>query len=165
MTQSSASRLWRWAAPSVNQTARYTAAEPPKTVLATQRSVWRHTQHETVSMEVFERSVSWMKATRTVQWCSRNVSSDVRSAVFTASTVTSWMWRRVVCYIWISILILMYCWPCIVIYCDISVQYRCQTLLEDLWTIWSCCLYVFYDYHSHIPSCWHVYVLPLVWIF
>jgi len=24
---------------------------------------------------------------------------------------------------------------------------RCQTLLEDLWTIWSCCLYVFYYYH------------------
>ena len=24
---------------------------------------------------------------------------------------------------------------------------RCRTLLEDLWTIWSCCLYVFYYYH------------------
>ena len=29
---------------------------------------------------------------------------------------------------------------------------RCQTLLEDLWTIWSCCLYVFYEYCYHIPS-------------
>ena len=29
---------------------------------------------------------------------------------------------------------------------------RCQTLLEDLWTIWSCCLYVLYKYYSHIPS-------------
>jgi len=27
---------------------------------------------------------------------------------------------------------------------------RCQTLFEDLWTIWSCYLYVFYYYH--IPS-------------
>jgi hypothetical protein len=24
---------------------------------------------------------------------------------------------------------------------------RCQTSLEDLWTIWSCCLYVFYCYY------------------
>jgi len=24
---------------------------------------------------------------------------------------------------------------------------RCQTLLKNLWTIWSCCLYVFYYYH------------------
>jgi hypothetical protein len=24
---------------------------------------------------------------------------------------------------------------------------RCQTLLQDLWTIWSCCFYVFYYYH------------------
>ena len=29
---------------------------------------------------------------------------------------------------------------------------RCQTLLEDLWTIWSCCLYVFYEYYYHISS-------------
>ena len=29
---------------------------------------------------------------------------------------------------------------------------RCQTLLEDLWIIWSCCLYVFYEYYYHIPS-------------
>ena len=29
----------------------------------------------------------------------------------------------------------------------------CQTLLEDLWTTWSCCLYVFYEYCYHIPSC------------
>jgi hypothetical protein len=28
----------------------------------------------------------------------------------------------------------------------------CQTLLEDIWTIWSCCLYVFYKYCYHIPS-------------
>jgi len=28
----------------------------------------------------------------------------------------------------------------------------CQTLLEDLWTVWSCCLYVFYEYYYHIPS-------------
>ena len=28
----------------------------------------------------------------------------------------------------------------------------CQTLLEDLWTIWSCCLYVFYEYYYHISS-------------
>jgi hypothetical protein len=27
-----------------------------------------------------------------------------------------------------------------------------QTLLEDLWTIWSCCLYVFYEYYYHNPS-------------
>jgi magnesium-transporting ATPase (P-type) len=26
---------------------------------------------------------------------------------------------------------------------------RCQTLLEDLWTIWSCCLYVFYEHYYH----------------
>jgi len=26
---------------------------------------------------------------------------------------------------------------------------RCQTLLEDLWTILSCCLYVFYEYYYH----------------
>jgi len=24
-----------------------------------------------------------------------------------------------------------------------------QILLEDLWTIWSCCLYVFYEYYYH----------------
>jgi len=24
--------------------------------------------------------------------------------------------------------------------------------LEDLWTIWSCCLYVFYEYYYHISS-------------
>ena len=29
---------------------------------------------------------------------------------------------------------------------------RCQTLLQDLWTIWSCYLYVFYEYYYHIPS-------------
>ena len=29
---------------------------------------------------------------------------------------------------------------------------RCQTLLEDLWTIWSCSLYVFYEYYYNIPS-------------
>jgi len=29
---------------------------------------------------------------------------------------------------------------------------RCQTLLQDLWAIWSCCLYVFYKYYYHIPS-------------
>jgi hypothetical protein len=29
---------------------------------------------------------------------------------------------------------------------------RCQTLLEDLWTIWSCWLYVFYEYYYHNPS-------------
>jgi hypothetical protein len=29
---------------------------------------------------------------------------------------------------------------------------RCQILLEDLWTIWSCCLNVFYEYYHHIPS-------------
>jgi len=29
---------------------------------------------------------------------------------------------------------------------------RCQTLLENLWTIRSCCLYVFYEYYYHIPS-------------
>jgi len=29
---------------------------------------------------------------------------------------------------------------------------RDQTLLKDLWTIWSCCLYVFYVYYYHIPS-------------
>jgi len=29
---------------------------------------------------------------------------------------------------------------------------RCQTLLEDLWTIWSYYLYVFYEYYYHIPS-------------
>ena len=29
---------------------------------------------------------------------------------------------------------------------------RCQTLLEDLRTIWSCCLYVFYKYYYHNPS-------------
>jgi hypothetical protein len=28
----------------------------------------------------------------------------------------------------------------------------CQKVLEDLWTIWSCCLYVFYEYYCHIPS-------------
>ena len=27
-----------------------------------------------------------------------------------------------------------------------------QILLEDLWTIWSCCLYVFYEYYCHNPS-------------
>ena len=26
---------------------------------------------------------------------------------------------------------------------------RCQTLLEDLWTIWSCRLYVFYEYYYY----------------
>jgi hypothetical protein len=26
---------------------------------------------------------------------------------------------------------------------------RCQTLSEHLWTIWSCCLYVFYGYYYH----------------
>jgi hypothetical protein len=26
---------------------------------------------------------------------------------------------------------------------------RCQTLLEDVQTIWSCCLYVFYEYYYH----------------
>jgi len=36
---------------------------------------------------------------------------------------------------------------------------RYQTLLEDLWTIWSCCLYVFYEYSYHIPS------YPLCYIF
>jgi len=25
----------------------------------------------------------------------------------------------------------------------------CQTLLEDLWKIWSCCLYIFYEYYYH----------------
>jgi hypothetical protein len=29
---------------------------------------------------------------------------------------------------------------------------RCQTLLEDLWTIRSCSLYVFYKYYYHFPS-------------
>jgi hypothetical protein len=29
---------------------------------------------------------------------------------------------------------------------------RCQTLLEDLRTTWSWCLYVFYEYFYHIPS-------------
>jgi len=29
---------------------------------------------------------------------------------------------------------------------------RRQTLLEHLWTIWSCCLYAFYEYYYHIPS-------------
>jgi hypothetical protein len=29
---------------------------------------------------------------------------------------------------------------------------RCQILLEDLWLIRSCCLYVFYEYCYHIPS-------------
>jgi len=30
---------------------------------------------------------------------------------------------------------------------DLFIAVRCQTLLEDLWTICSCCLYVFYYYH------------------
>ena len=32
---------------------------------------------------------------------------------------------------------------------QISFQHviRCRTLLEDLWTTWRCCLYVFYYYH------------------
>jgi hypothetical protein len=29
----------------------------------------------------------------------------------------------------------------------VMVWVMCQTLLEDLWTIWSCCLYVFYEYY------------------
>jgi len=29
---------------------------------------------------------------------------------------------------------------------------RCQTLLDDLWTIRSCCLYVFYYYHIPLYS-------------
>ena len=40
-----------------------------------------------------------------------SASRDVTSAVSTASTVTSCMWRRAVCYIWISILFLMLRWP------------------------------------------------------
>jgi len=29
------------------------------------------------------------------------------------------------------------------------IEIRRQTLLEDLWTIWSCCLYVLYEYYYH----------------
>jgi hypothetical protein len=34
----------------------------------------------------------------------------------------------------------------------VCIVIRRQTLLEDLRTIWSCCLYVFYEYYYHIPS-------------
>jgi len=30
-----------------------------------------------------------------------------------------------------------------VLQCMMVLVKSCQTLLEDLWTIWSCCLYVF----------------------
>ena len=48
---------------------------------------------------------------------------------------------------------LMYQWyPSARLQCHMALVIRCQTLLEDLWTIWSCCLYVFYEYYYHIPS-------------
>jgi len=39
---------------------------------------------------------------------------------------------------------------------------RCQTLLEDLWTTWSCCLYVFYEYYYHNTFYQCIYVFILV---
>jgi len=36
---------------------------------------------------------------------------------------------------------------------------RCQTLLEDLWTIRSCRLYVFYEYYYHNISFINVYMV------
>jgi len=35
----------------------------------------------------------------------------------------------------------------------------CQTLLEDLWTVWSCCLYVFYEYYYHNIFFINVYMI------
>jgi hypothetical protein len=57
---------------------------------------------------------------------------------------------------------------------------RCQILLEDLWTIWSWCLYVFYYYHilsyslgsifyqciyGFIPVTNVIYVFLLIWLY
>jgi hypothetical protein len=42
---------------------------------------------------------------------------------------------------------------------------RCQTLLEDLRTTWSCCLYVFYYYHIPSYSLGSIFLSMYIWLY